>query len=132
MGREKAAAAGGGSGKGVSAAPAPSATSLHPALTVSKRDGVVQVKVHVVPRAKDAGVAVNSETIEVRLAAAPVEGEANRECVEVMARFFGVSKTSVALVAGAKAREKVLALPATISAPAAQATLQAAMSDERA
>jgi uncharacterized protein (TIGR00251 family) len=46
------------------------------------------------------------DALLVRLAAAPVEGAANVELVEVIAELFGVPKRAVSIVAGEHSRQK--------------------------
>ena len=46
----------------------------------------------------------------VRLTAPPVEGAANKACVEFLAERLGVKRHQVTLVSGEKSRDKVLAI----------------------
>lgn len=50
------------------------------------------------------------EVLKVRVRAAPTEGEANAALVALLARLFGVPRSRVALVAGASARLKTVAV----------------------
>lgn len=50
------------------------------------------------------------EVLKIRVRAAPTEGEANTALVALVARLFGVPRSRVALVAGASARLKTLAV----------------------
>jgi uncharacterized protein (TIGR00251 family) len=73
-----------------------------------KPDGLV-VHVRVQPRASRNRLdGVVGDRLRLRLTAPPVEGEANKACIEFLAGLFGVPKSQVALVAGEKAREKSL------------------------
>jgi uncharacterized protein (TIGR00251 family) len=83
-------------------------------------NGIV-VDVRVVPRAGRTGVAgTRGGRLLVRLAAAPVEGAANDELIEVMADLFGVPRRAVAIVAGERGRQKRVSVagidPATAAA----------------
>jgi uncharacterized protein (TIGR00251 family) len=72
------------------------------------RDGVT-IDLHVQPRAsKNEIVGVQGEELKVRLTSPPVEGEANRLCVEFFAKRLGIAKSAVELVAGEKSRHKRL------------------------
>ena len=72
------------------------------------RDGVT-IDLHVQPRAsKNEIVGVQGKELKVRLTSPPVEGEANRLCVEFIAKTLKVAKSSVELVAGEKSRHKRL------------------------
>ena len=67
----------------------------------------VTVKVH--PRAKRSAVAGRlGEAWKLDLAAPPVDGKANDECVRFFAELAGVPRSRVRIVTGASARVKVL------------------------
>jgi len=67
----------------------------------------VLIDVRVVPRAGRAGVdGARDGALLVRLHAAPVEGAANAELVEVLAGTLGVPKRAVTIVAGERGRRK--------------------------
>jgi len=42
----------------------------------------------------------------MRVNSPPVEGEANRECIELLCRALGVSRSEIKLLRGEKSREK--------------------------
>ena len=83
-------------------------------------DGVV-VPVRVVPRAGRSSVdGVVEGALRVRLAAPPVEGAANRELCEFLARLLDVPRRDVEIVGGAQSRRKSvlvrrLALPEAVA-----------------
>ena len=67
----------------------------------------VAVKVH--PRAKRSAVAGRfGEAWKVDLAAPPVDGKANDECVRFFAELAGVPRSRVHIVSGATSRNKVV------------------------
>jgi uncharacterized protein (TIGR00251 family) len=67
----------------------------------------VTVKVH--PRAKRSGIAGRfGEAWKLDLAAPPVDGKANEECVRWFAEVAGVARSRVRIVSGASARMKVI------------------------
>jgi uncharacterized protein (TIGR00251 family) len=67
----------------------------------------VTVKVH--PRAKRSGIAGRfGEAWKLDLAAPPVDGKANEECVRWFAEATGVARSRVRIVSGATARMKVV------------------------
>ncbi len=49
-------------------------------------------------------------TFRARLRAAPVDGQANAELVELVARWFGCSRSSVVVKSGASSRTKLVAI----------------------
>ena len=69
-------------------------------------DGVI-VTVRVIPRAAKPGLAGTRDgALLVRLAAPPVDGAANAELIEVIARAFDVPRRAVDIVAGERSRTK--------------------------
>ncbi|NPB02796.1 MAG: DUF167 domain-containing protein [Thermotogae bacterium] len=68
----------------------------------------MKVKVRVKPASKVAKVVEEEGTLVVFLKSPPVEGRANRELVEVLAKHFGVTKDSVRILRGKKSRTKVI------------------------
>ncbi|HMA39060.1 MAG TPA: DUF167 domain-containing protein [Gemmatimonadales bacterium] len=70
-----------------------------------------QLVLHVVPRAKVTEVAGrHGDAIRVRLAAPPVDGAANEELVRFLAERLDVPRSAVAIVRGASARRKTVAV----------------------
>lgn len=73
-------------------------------------DGV-RFGVRVQPRATRSGVVgAHGDAIKVRITAPAVEGAANDALVELLATTFGVRVGDVTIVAGAKARSKIVEL----------------------
>jgi uncharacterized protein len=71
-------------------------------------DGVL-IAVRVVPRAARAGLAgVREDALLVRLNAAPVEGAANDELIEVLSDALGVPRRSVSITVGERSRRKTV------------------------
>ena len=69
----------------------------------------VRIAVRVIPRAGRSGIAGTRDgALLVRLNAAPVEGAANAELVDVMASVLGVPKRAVSIAAGEASRRKTL------------------------
>ena len=65
------------------------------------------VKVH--PRARRSGLAGRlGDAYKLDLAAPPVEGKANEECVRFFAEWAGVPRTRVRIVTGLTSRTKIL------------------------
>lgn len=83
--------------------------------------GVV-IDVRVIPRAAKPGIAgARDGALLVRLKAPPVEGAANAELIELMARTAGVPKRSVSIVAGDRSRTKRVAIAGITTRDAARA-----------
>jgi uncharacterized protein (TIGR00251 family) len=69
----------------------------------------ITVKAH--PRAKRSAVAGRSgEVWKIDVAAPPVDGKANEECVRFLAEIAGVARSRVRIVTGASGRLKVVDL----------------------
>ena len=69
--------------------------------------GGIIVDVRVIPRAAKSGVAgTRGGALLVRLTAPPVEGAANAELIEVIARALDVPRRSVTIVGGDRSRQK--------------------------
>lgn len=90
--------------------------------------GGVVIAVRVIPRAGRSGLAgTRDDALLVRLAAAPVDGAANAELVEVLAAAFAVPRRQVTLVGGERARQKRLRIEGLTRAQA-EAVVAAAAS----
>jgi len=69
--------------------------------------GGVEVALYIQPRAsRTEVVGVHGDAFKLRLAAPPVDGEANDELVRFLAKLFGVSKGAVTIVRGETGRRK--------------------------
>jgi uncharacterized protein (TIGR00251 family) len=69
-------------------------------------DGIA-IDVRVIPRSGRSGIAGTRDgAVLVRLNAPPVEGAANAELIEVLARALDVPKRSVSLLSGERSKQK--------------------------
>jgi uncharacterized protein (TIGR00251 family) len=69
--------------------------------------GGVVLSVRVIPRAGRSGLAgTRNGALLIRLTAPPVEGAANAELIEVLARAFGVAKRAISIESGERGRLK--------------------------
>jgi uncharacterized protein (TIGR00251 family) len=72
------------------------------------KEGVL-ITVRVAPRAARPGIAgTRDDALLVRLNAAPVDGAANAELIEVIADAMGVPRRAVSITAGEKSRRKIV------------------------
>jgi uncharacterized protein len=62
----------------------------------------------VVPRAKQNKVVEEEGRFKVFLTDPPVEGQANKALIEVLAGYLGVRKSRVRIIRGEKSRDKVV------------------------
>ncbi|WP_298438722.1 DUF167 domain-containing protein [Geobacter sp.] len=78
-------------------------------LKISESADSVTFSVHVQPRAsKNEVCGILGDALKLRLTSPPVEGEANRLCIEFLAKLLRVSKSSVTIIAGERSRHKTL------------------------
>ena len=86
---------------------------------------MTHLNVRVVPRASKPGVAgVRDGALLVRLQSPPVEGAANDELIQLMAKTFAVPRRDVAIVSGEHSKLKRVAI-ATLSDDQLKTALQA-------
>ncbi len=79
------------------------------AIRIDQRGTAVRLSVRVQPRASRSEVVGEHDgALKVRLAAPPVEGEANRELVRFLGKLLGVAPSRVSVVAGATGKSKVV------------------------
>lgn len=72
------------------------------------KDGIL-IEVRVQPRAARSELAgIQDDRLKIRLTAAPVEGEANRECVRVLSKILDIPKSDLEIVKGLKSRLKTI------------------------
>lgn len=73
----------------------------------SEQNGAIVFTVRVVPRAsKSEIVGAHDGALKIRLAAPPVDGAANEELIELLARVFDVAKNMVKIVSGERSKTK--------------------------
>lgn len=71
--------------------------------------GTLAITLHVQPRAKKTEIiGVHGESLKMKVAAPPVDGEANEELVRYFAKLLGVTKSQVEVGRGGKSRHKIL------------------------
>ncbi len=74
---------------------------------IKDRFGKVELRIYCQPRAsKTEIVGFHGDALKVRLAAPPVEGEANLELCQFLAQCFDVSRQDVQILSGKGARQK--------------------------
>jgi uncharacterized protein (TIGR00251 family) len=71
----------------------------------------VSFRIRVVPRASRSGPAgFQDGAWMLRIAAPPVDGRANQECVDLIAELLGVKRRAVTILSGHAARTKTVAV----------------------
>jgi uncharacterized protein (TIGR00251 family) len=90
----------------------------------STPDGII-IRIRVIPRASRSGLAgTRGDVLLVRLNAPPVEGAANVELIDVIARALNVPRRAVSIIAGEHSRHKQLCVSGIDVSTAALRLLQ--------
>ena len=80
-----------------------------PVTFTTRADGAVRFAVRVQPRSSRACVdGAHGDAVRVRVHAAPVDGGANADVIEVLAEALDVPKREVRIVSGETSRQKVV------------------------
>ena len=86
---------------------------------------MTHLTVRVIPRSSKPGIAgVREGALLVRLQSPPLDGAANEELIEIIAKTFGAARRDVELVAGHKSNLKRVAI-GTVDRPHVNAVLRA-------
>ncbi|HVP89222.1 MAG TPA: DUF167 family protein [Casimicrobiaceae bacterium] len=81
-------------------------------------DGSIRLEIHVQPGAKESEVAgVYGDALKIRIAAPPVEGQANAALIAFLAEAFGVPKRNVKIIRGESGRRKTVRIEAPRQRP---------------
>ena len=76
---------------------------------MSGNDAKISLRVHP-SAARSEVVGFSNGVLEVRVAAPPVKGKANKELVAFLSRVLGVGKSTITIVKGHTSRSKVIAI----------------------
>lgn len=77
----------------------------------SIRDGRLVFKVQVVPRSSRSELAgEHNGSLRIRISSPPVDGAANKELTQVLAKAFGVSRGAVTILSGQNSRLKQVSI----------------------
>ena len=77
----------------------------------SKNKDALILKIKVEPRSSRSGiVGPYGDAIKVKLTSPPVEGRANDELIEVLAKEYGISKKDVEIISGFNSKNKLVRL----------------------
>lgn len=78
-------------------------------IKLTDKDGGVIFAVRVQPRASRSGVVGELDgALKIRLAAPPVDGEANQELIRFLAKLFDVSRGQVFIATGQTSKNKLI------------------------
>ncbi len=80
-------------------------------IKLAAKDGGVTFAVRVQPRAPKSGLAGEVDgVLKIRLAAPPVEGQANDELIRLLAELFDAPRRRIAILSGQTSRNKVISV----------------------
>ena len=75
----------------------------------SEDEHVITLTVRIVPRASRSEIAgYHDGALRIRVAAAPVEGAANRELIKFLSKTFRVPQNAVAIISGSNSKNKII------------------------
>jgi uncharacterized protein len=79
------------------------------ALQARETSSGIEVKLHVLPRAKRCEISgTHNGALKVRVTAPPVDDAANRAIIDFFSAFLDIPKSSMSISAGLKSRDKIL------------------------
>jgi hypothetical protein len=83
---------------------------------LSERAGETFLCAYVQPRAsRNEFSGAFRRRLKIRIDSPPIEGEANRKCIDFLAKTLGVSKSEIKLLKGGHSREKTFVISRPIS-----------------
>jgi uncharacterized protein (TIGR00251 family) len=78
---------------------------------MKEKAGGVQFAVRVIPGASKNEVAgIQDGALKIKLTAPPVEGKANKACIDFLARLLGMRRSALAIASGEKSRKKTVTI----------------------
>lgn len=88
---------------------------------IRKTPDGVELALQIQPRAsRTEVVGAHGDALKIRLAAPPVDGEANEELVRFLAKTLGVPKSAVTIVSGATGKRKRVRVVGVTAAQASE------------
>jgi uncharacterized protein (TIGR00251 family) len=78
---------------------------------MTTKEGGVTFAVRVQPRASKSGVAGEIDgALKIRLAAAPVEGQANEELIRLLGKLLDAPRQRIAIISGQTSKNKIVSV----------------------
>jgi uncharacterized protein (TIGR00251 family) len=78
-------------------------------LKYTETDQRITFSVRVQPRASRSEISGEIDgALKLRLAAPPVDGEANEECIRFLSKLLGIGKGQIEIVSGLSSRNKII------------------------
>ncbi|MGA3115569.1 MAG: DUF167 domain-containing protein [Syntrophobacteraceae bacterium] len=78
---------------------------------LSEKAGETILCAYIQPRASRSELSGTfRERLKIRISSPPVEGEANRQCIDFLAKSLGISKSEIKLLKGGQSRAKTFVI----------------------
>lgn len=74
----------------------------------------MKINITVVPRSKRTLIEDISQGLKIHIHEPAIEGKANKRVIEVLAKHYGVNKSSVTIVRGLHSRHKVVDIDSSV------------------
>jgi hypothetical protein len=85
-------------------------------LAITTHPAGLSFKVHVQPGAsRNQVLGLHGDALKLKLTAPPVEGKANKACIELLSEALGLPKTSIEIVSGQTSRRKKIRVTCSAS-----------------
>ena len=68
----------------------------------------MKIKLRVIPQAKTARIIQEADTLKVYLNQPAIEGRANKQLIELLAKYYHTKKYQVKIIKGQKQRDKIV------------------------
>ena len=82
-------------------------------MPIERKNECILLHVRITPKSGDNKIiGLHDGMLKVLVTAVPEKGKANAALVKLIAKTLGIAKTSIHIVSGATARNKILSLPA--------------------
>jgi uncharacterized protein len=80
-------------------------------IEIKEKAGGVQFAIRVIPGAsKNEVVGIQDGALKIKLTAPPVEGKANKACIDFLTRLLGMRRSALAIASGEKSRKKIVTI----------------------
>ena len=90
-------------------------------LSILENSQGILLKVYVQPRSsKNMIVGLHGDSLKIKVAAPPVDGAANKACVQFLAKCLSLSASSLEIITGHNSRTKTILLKYKVAPPTAK------------
>jgi uncharacterized protein (TIGR00251 family) len=78
---------------------------------IKKKENGITLNIQVVPGSSKSELAgIKDDALKLKIAAPPVEGKANAECIRFLSEILGVKKNRIVITSGHRSRKKVVSI----------------------